>query len=229
VLGKILNSATAGSLVSIELYGPGHYGAAVQISDGGTGQTTYTKGDLLTAPGGAVLNRLPVGNDGQALTADAASTGGVKWAGSNRHTCTIDNDSQSATPLSAAQITGRCEIPFAAHIVEVGVWGGTGTGTQTYTGATSVQLTRMRPNGGTTAVVLSGALSTPGSSANSNKACAMPALSGICVNGLPSSNSISLAGGAAMAVNPGDVIYVSSATPDAVQTWFTITITYTAD
>jgi hypothetical protein len=77
--------------------------------------------------------------------------------------------------------------------------------------------------------VLSGALSTPGSSANSNKACAMPALSGICVNGLPSSNSISLAGGAAMAVNPGDVIYVSSATPDAVQTWFTITITYTAD
>ncbi len=229
VLGKILTAATAGSLVSIELYGPGHYGASVQVSDGGTGQASYTKGDILTAPGGAVLNRLPVGSDGQALTADATSTGGVRWAGSNRRTCTIDNDSQSATPLSAAQITGRCEIPFAAHIVEVGVWGGTGTGIQTYTGTTSVQLTRLRPNGGATAVVLSGALATPGSSANCNRACAVAALSGTCANGLPSNNSISLAGGATMAVSAGDIIYVSSATPDAVQTWLTITITYTAD
>ncbi|MEO8367818.1 MAG: hypothetical protein ABI806_01280 [Candidatus Solibacter sp.] len=229
VLGKILNTVTAGSLVSIELYGPGHYGAAIMVSDGGTGQANYTKGDLLTSPGGAVLNRLPVGSDGQALTADAASAGGVKWAGSTRRTCIIDNDSQSATPLSAAQITGRCEIPFAAHIVEVGVWGGTGTGTQTYTGATSVQLTRLRPNGGSTAVVLSGVLPTPGSSVNSNRACAVSGLSGSCANGLPSSSSISLAGGVPMAVNAGDIIYVSSATADAVQTWFTITITYTAD
>jgi len=229
VVGRILTSVSAGSLVSIELFGPGHHGAAVHVADGGTGQASYTKGDILTASGGAALNRLPVGSDGQALTADAASAGGVKWAGSNRRTCTLDNDSQSAAPLSAAQITGRCEIPFAAHIVEVGVWGGTGTGTQTYMGASSVQLTRLRPNGGGTALVLSGALSTPGSSVNSNRACAVAGLSGTCVNGLPSSDSISLAGGAPIAVNSGDVIYVSSATPDALQTWFTITITYTAD
>lgn len=50
------------------------------VANGGTGQVTYTKGDLLTAPGGASLNKLAVGTDGFALVADSASTNGVKWA-----------------------------------------------------------------------------------------------------------------------------------------------------
>jgi hypothetical protein len=230
VLGKVLTGVSAGQLASIQLYGPGHNGAAVQVSDGGTGQAAYTKGDLLATPGGAALNRLPVGTDGQALIADAASTNGMKWGNTGpRRTCIIDNDSQSAIALSAAQLTGRCEIPFAAHIVEVGVWGGTGTGTQTYTGASSIQLMRLRPNGGTTAPVLSAALATPNSGTNSNKACAVATASGTCIDGLTSSSSVTLAGGATVAVSAGDVLYVSSATGDGVQTWFTITIVYTVD
>ena len=200
----------------------------MQVSDGGTGQTTYSKGDLIVTPGGGALNKLSVGTDGQTLTADAASANGVKWAGSNRRVCTIDNDSQSATVLTAAQITGRCEIPFAAHIVEVGVWGGTGTGaTQAYSGTSSVQLTRYRPIGANTATLLSAALPTPGSGAN--KSCAVAATGGSCSNGLASSSSVTLAGGAPVAVNAGDLLYVSSATADGVQTWYTITIIYTAD
>jgi hypothetical protein len=200
----------------------------VQVSDGGTGQTTYTKGDLIVTPGSTTLNKLGVGTNGQMLTADAASANGVKWAGSNRRTCIIDNDSQSATALTAAQITGRCEVPFAAHIVEVGVWGGTGTGaTQAYSGTSSVQLTRYRPNGGTVAAILSSALATPGSGVN--KACAVATTSGTCINSLTSSSSITLAGGATVAVNAGDVLYVSPATADGVQTWYTITIIYTVD
>jgi hypothetical protein len=230
VLGRLLTAVSAGQLASIQLYGPGHYGAAVQVSDGGTGQTAYTKGDLLVTPGGAALSRLPIGTDGQALIADAASTNGVKWGGLGpRRTCVIDNDSQSASVLTAAQLTGRCEIPFAAHIVEVGVWGGTGTGAQTYTGSSSIQITRLRPNGGTTAGVLSSALATPNSSANSNQACAVATTGGTCINGLTSSASITLAGGATVALNAGDVLYVSSAMADGVQTWFTITIIYTVD
>ena len=228
VLGKILTAVGAGSAASIQLYGPGHYGAAVQVSDGGTGQTTYTKGDLIVTPGSTTLNKLSVGADGQTLTADAASANGLKWAGSNRHSCIIDNDSQSSSVLTAAQITGRCEIPFAAHIVEIGVWGGTGTGaTQAYSGTSSVQLTRYRPNGRTTAALLSSALPTPGSGAN--KTCAVASASGTCANGLTSSSSITLAGGAQVAVNAGDLLYVSSAAADGVQTWYTITIIYTAD
>jgi hypothetical protein len=200
----------------------------VQVSDGGTGQTSYTKGDLIVTPGGTTLNKLSVGTDGQSLTADAASTNGLKWAGSNRRTCTIDNDSQSSTVLTAAQLTGRCEIPFAAHIIEVGVWGGTGTGaTQAYSGTSSVQLTRYRPNGGGTANLLTSALPTPGS--GTNKACAVASASGTCTNGLTSSSSITLAGGAQVGVSAGDLLYVSSATADGVQTWYTITVIYTAD
>jgi hypothetical protein len=42
--------------------------------------TATAKGDLLVATAAGVLARLGVGSDGQALTADAASAGGVKWA-----------------------------------------------------------------------------------------------------------------------------------------------------
>jgi hypothetical protein len=154
--------------------------------------------------------------------------GGV-GAVSNRRNCIINNDSQSAIALTAAKITGRCEIPFAAHIVEVGVWGGTGTGTQTYTGGSSVQLTRLRPSDGTTATVLTAALATPNSGASSNKACARATTSGTCINGLTSSGSVTLAEGATVAVNAGDVLYVSAATADGVQTWYTVTIVYTVD
>lgn len=66
----------------------------VGVAQGGTSQTTYTKGDLLTAPGGASLNKLAVGTDGFVLTADAASTNGVKWAaggGGGGATIALDN------------------------------------------------------------------------------------------------------------------------------------------
>lgn len=49
-------------------------------TNGGTGQSTYAKGDILASPGSNTLNKLGVGSDGQVLTADVASTNGVKWA-----------------------------------------------------------------------------------------------------------------------------------------------------
>jgi hypothetical protein len=47
---------------------------------GGTGQSTYTKGDILASPGSNTLNKLGVGTDTFVLTADSGSTNGIKWA-----------------------------------------------------------------------------------------------------------------------------------------------------
>jgi len=46
---------------------------------GGTGQTTFTKGDILVAQDATTLTKLPIGANGQALYADSIETTGVKW------------------------------------------------------------------------------------------------------------------------------------------------------
>lgn len=47
---------------------------------GGTGQSSFTKGDILVATGSTALAKVGVGTNGQALTADSTQTAGVKWA-----------------------------------------------------------------------------------------------------------------------------------------------------
>lgn len=55
-------------------------GGHVQSTNkGGTGQTTYTKGDVLVAQSTSVLTKLAIGTDGTALVADSAQPLGVKW------------------------------------------------------------------------------------------------------------------------------------------------------
>lgn len=49
------------------------------VAKGGTGITSYTKGDILVATGAATLVKLAVGADGTALKADSAQASGVKW------------------------------------------------------------------------------------------------------------------------------------------------------
>ena len=52
----------------------------VTTPQGGTGQSSYVKGDLLVATNSATLSRVAVGSDGQVLTADPTQPSGVKWA-----------------------------------------------------------------------------------------------------------------------------------------------------
>lgn len=140
-----------------------------------------------------------------------------------RHTCLIDNDTQSASVLTAAQFSGRCTIPAAATIVEVDIIGGTGviTGTAsapTVTGTSSIQLGKFTPNGGasTTGLLSAAAAMTAG------KACVLTSAAGTCINGNTSvSQTITTT-----ALAAGDILYVSAATADATQTWAQVAVIY---
>lgn len=76
-------SSTAGTLIydvrATASDGGGHVQSA---NKGGTGQTSYTKGDLLVATSSSVLSKLAVGTDRFFLTADSTQAAGVKWANS---------------------------------------------------------------------------------------------------------------------------------------------------
>lgn len=77
----------------------------VPAAKGGTGQTTYTKGDLLAAPGGASLNKLAAGTDAFVLTADAASTNGIKWAAAAGGSPPFTDDATQALVKGTADAT----------------------------------------------------------------------------------------------------------------------------
>jgi len=57
--------------------GGGHVQSA---NKGGTGQTSFNKGDLLVGQSSSVLSKLTAGLDGQILTADSSVASGAKWA-----------------------------------------------------------------------------------------------------------------------------------------------------
>lgn len=67
IIGDIRNPNSSGG---------GHIQSA---NKGGTGQISYTKGDLLIATSASVLAKLAVGSDAQLLTADSTQSSGIKW------------------------------------------------------------------------------------------------------------------------------------------------------
>lgn len=76
----IQNSSVVGSiqykLTNSASDGGGHVQSA---NKGGTGQTSYTKGDLLVAQSSSVLSKQSIGSDGYVLTADSTQSTGIKW------------------------------------------------------------------------------------------------------------------------------------------------------
>src|SRR3990167_1940955 len=69
VLGTII-----GDLRSAGSGGGGHIQTA---NKGGTGQISYTKGDILVATSSSVLAKLSVGNDGAVLQANSSVAAGI--------------------------------------------------------------------------------------------------------------------------------------------------------
>lgn len=57
--------------------GGGHVQTAVK---GGTGQTSFTKGDLFVASGPSTISKLAVGTDGNYLKSNSSMAAGVEWS-----------------------------------------------------------------------------------------------------------------------------------------------------
>lgn len=92
-------SSAVGSLTydvrSPDSNGGGHVQTA---NKGGTGQTSYTKGDLLVASSTSVLSKLAIGSDAQVLSADSSQATGVKW---------VSNTTQPKVYVSGSVITAN--------------------------------------------------------------------------------------------------------------------------
>lgn len=97
-------SSTAGTLIYDIRAAASDGGGHVQVANkGGTGQTTYTKGDVLVASSSSVLTKLGIGTNNQVLTADSNQNAGVKWAGVAN---AIDIQNQAYTYARASIISG---------------------------------------------------------------------------------------------------------------------------
>jgi len=61
------------------------------VASGGTGQSIFTKGDVLAASDASTLSKLAIGTDGQVLSANSAEATGLKWisAGSGDVTAAV--------------------------------------------------------------------------------------------------------------------------------------------
>ncbi len=110
--------------------------SVVTVAKGGTSFSSYTKGDTICPSGSTTLTKLAVGTDAQVLTADAASTCGIKWA---------DASSGSGNVSTAVTLTsGLPVIGAGTSAIAVGTRSGnttayvTTTGTQTASDCVSI-------------------------------------------------------------------------------------------
>lgn len=125
--GDVLYSDATNSLAKLAIGADGKFlqvvsglpawSTSLGPANGGTGLVTYTKGDLIVTPGGTTLNKLGVGSDGQVLTADAASTNGVKWSSASAGTVTSVGLSFTGAPffsISGSPVTSSGTLAVTA-------------------------------------------------------------------------------------------------------------------
>ncbi len=120
-VGLVGSSSAVGTLAydvrSPNSDGGGHVQSAVK---GGTGQTTFAKGDLLVAQNSTTISKLSAGANDAVLIADSAVATGVKWG--------------AAPTISVSSTTAISSVwtkPLAATAtskVFVQIWGGGGSG-----------------------------------------------------------------------------------------------------
>lgn len=95
--------------------GGGHVQAA---NRGGTGQTSYTKGDMLVATSASVLTKLVAGLDGQTLLADSSVAAGVKWGAFQ--TSRVANSGSVVTVFNSASETSVMSVSIPGSTLGTG-------------------------------------------------------------------------------------------------------------
>lgn len=122
VVGLADSSSVLGTLIG-DLRSPGSSGGGhIQAANtGGTGQTSYTKGDMLVAQSSSVISKLAIGSDALVLTADSSQATGVKWS------------SPAAVNVQSFLSSGNWSRPGGvtpASRTFIEIWGGGGGGGQ---------------------------------------------------------------------------------------------------
>ncbi len=145
IIGRAQTGASAGSLVNVQLYGPGHYGTLATLSsdvagtlpvaNGGTGTASTLTGVVRgnsTAMTASELSGDVTTNGSNATTIAPNVVGSSKMAVVNtRRTCTMivgaDNAGADLAALDIGPQGRQCFIPFAATVVEIAVAANAGT------------------------------------------------------------------------------------------------------
>ncbi len=119
VLGTVI-----GDLRSPGSAGGGHVQTAIK---GGTGQTSFSKGDTLAAQSSSVLGKINVGADGSLYVADSTQNLGIKWA---TPSSVLSSGIANASILvfSASSIKGWTKPSLLAYVIVEAVGGGGGGG-----------------------------------------------------------------------------------------------------
>lgn len=87
------------------------------VERGGTGASSYTKGDLLAASGATALTKLGVGTNGQVLRANSATATGLEWSADYVGTVTSVSSSTAALTVATATTTPALTIRSATTSV----------------------------------------------------------------------------------------------------------------
>lgn len=123
-IGLAGGSSTLGTVIG-DLRSPASNGGGhVQSANtGGTGQTSFNKGDILAASSTSVLSKLAVGTDGSFLVADSTQTQGMGWSGGNKN-------------VQSFVSSGTWVKPNIGTTVFIELWGGGGSGGHINSGKT---------------------------------------------------------------------------------------------
>jgi hypothetical protein len=92
------------------------------VARGGTGLTTYAKGNLIVGTASGALAALPVGTDGQLLCADSTQTNGVKWQAPVSYITSVASTSAALTvtnPTTAPSLAIRTATTSVNGIVQL--------------------------------------------------------------------------------------------------------------